>query len=84
MGKILLFVLYLKTDTTRRNIFFIQIITSISALLPRIPLTLADLARAKDPGPHLILGQTEAGKAEKYWGTYDSTTATPVKTSLKR
>jgi len=58
---------------------FIQIITSISAFLPPIPLTLPDLAGAKDLGP-----QTEARRVEKYWGTYDPTTATPVKTSLKR
>ena len=40
--------------------------TSIAALLPRIPLTLADLAGAKDPGPRLILGHSEAHRVEKY------------------
>ena len=66
IGKILIFVLYLQTDTTRRKKFFIEIITSISALLPRIPLTLADLAGAKDPGLHLSLGHSEARRVEKY------------------
>ena len=66
IGKILIFELYLQTDPTRRKKFFIQIITSISVLLLGVPLTLADLAVAKDQGPHLILGHSEARRVEKY------------------
>ena len=66
IGKILIFELYLQTDPTRRKKFFIQIITSISVLLLGVPLTLADLAGAKDQGPRLILGHSEARRVEKY------------------
>ena len=66
IGKILIFELYLQTDPTRRKKFFIQIITSISVLLLGVPLTLADLAGARDQGPHLILGHSEARRVEKY------------------